>query len=91
MEEKNINNILLGKMIIENAINFEESLIEILRIEVKRLKQLLKNNSNLEELYKTNSLVRSVIMALTITDEKIRTGIDLCMCNCENQDSQKLT
>ncbi len=70
---------------IKTAINFDESLAEILKIEVKRLKKLAKcnNTSNtietFEELRKTNNLIRNIILALTITDERIRIGIDLCI------------
>lgn len=67
---------------IKTAINFDESLVEILKIEVKRLKKLARNSNSteaFEELQKTNNLIRNIILALTITDERIRLGIDLCM------------
>lgn len=70
---------------IETAVNFDESLVEILRVEVKRLKQLLKSSNALEELQKTNNLVKNIIIALSITDEKIKTGIELYMSDSENK------
>jgi hypothetical protein len=73
---------LIGEKMIKTAINFDESLVEILKIEVKRLKKLARNSNSteaFEELQKTNNLIRNIILALTITDERIRIGIDLCM------------
>jgi hypothetical protein len=78
-------NRLIGKKIIETAVNLDESLVEILRIEVKRLKQLAKSDNATDELLKTSNLIKTIIMALTITDEKIRTGIDFFMSNSETE------
>jgi hypothetical protein len=84
LDEKGINNNLIAKKMIEAAVSLDESLVEILRIEVKRLKQLLKGSSNIEELQRTNNLIKTIIMALTITDEKIKTGIELYDGSSEN-------
>ncbi|MDD4503955.1 MAG: hypothetical protein PHS15_03895 [Clostridiaceae bacterium] len=81
MDEKNSSNELIGRKMIETAVSLDESLIEILKIEIRRLKQLAKTNNAPEELHRTNNLIRNIIMALTITDEKIKTGIDLCFGN----------
>lgn len=78
MDEKNLCNDLIGKKMVETAVNLDEALVEILRVEVKRLKQLAKNNNAPEEMQKTSILIKNIIMALIITDEKIKTGIDLC-------------
>lgn len=78
MDEKYTCNESIGKKMIEVALNLDESLVEILRIEVKRLKQLTKGDYAPEEMKRTNNLIRNIIMALAITDEKIKTGIDLC-------------
>lgn len=78
-----MNNKLVGEKLIKAAISLDESLVEILKVEVKRLKQLTKNDINLEELKKTNKLIKNIILALMITDEKVRTGINLCMDNNE--------
>lgn len=78
----------IGKKIIETAINFDESLVEILKIEVKRVKQLLKNNCDPMELQKTSKLIKYIIMALIITDEKIKAGIDFYMSSNETKKSE---
>lgn len=83
MNNKNIGK-LIGKRLIEAAVNLDESLVEILKVEVKRLKQLAKNNNDIAELQRINNLIKNIILALTITDEKIRTGIDLCLGNAES-------
>jgi hypothetical protein len=70
---------LVGKKLIKTAINIDESLVEILKVEVKRIKKLAKNCDTIEELQKTNNLIKNIIMAFTITDDKIRMGIDLCL------------
>lgn len=85
MDEKNLCNALIGKRMIETAVNLDESLVEILKVEVRRLKQLTKGNYAPEEMQRTNNLIKNIIMALTITDEKIKTGIDLCFGNIETK------
>lgn len=83
LDDKLLYNELIGKKMIETALNLDESLVEILNIEVKRLKQLVEGNNAPEEMQRTNNLVKNVILALTITDEKIKTGIDLCFSKTE--------
>ena len=85
MDEKYVSNELIGKKMIENAVNLDESLAEILKVEVRRLKQLIKINTAPEELLRTNHLIKNIIIALTITDEKIKTGIDLCFGSTETK------
>jgi hypothetical protein len=77
LDESNSDNILLGKRMIETAVNLDESLVDLLKIEIKRLKQLLRNDVAYEELHKTNNLVKNIIILITLTDEKIKTGLDL--------------
>lgn len=81
MNGKEMDNSLIGKKIIETAVNLDESLVEILRMEVKRMKQLAKSDIAANEFQKTNNIIRNIIIALLITDEKIKTGIDLYMNN----------
>lgn len=77
MDENNYDNTLLGKRMIEIAVNLEESLVDLLKLEIRRLKQLTRNNIALDELQKTNTLVKNIIILITLTDEKIKTGLDL--------------
>lgn len=77
MNENTIDNTLLGKKMIETALNLDESLVELLKTEIRRLKLLTKNDNALEEIQKTNNLIKSIIIAITLTDEKIKTGLDL--------------
>jgi hypothetical protein len=77
LDEKNIDNILMGKRMIETAINLDESLSDLLKIEIKRLKQTAGKNETFEEFQKTNNLVKSIIMMIILTDDKIKTGLTL--------------
>lgn len=83
MEDKNLCNKMIGKKMIENAINLDESLAEILKVEVKKLKQLAKTTNTPEELLKTNNIIKNIIIALTLTEEKIKMGIDLCFSDTD--------
>jgi hypothetical protein len=67
----------IGKRMIDVALNMDESLVDLLRIEIKRLKQVMRNNGTLDEMQKTINLVRSIIITISLTDEKIKTGLDL--------------
>lgn len=86
MDETNLNR-LIGKKMIETAINLDESLAELLKIEVKRLKQLTKSDNALEELQRSNKLIKNIIMALTITDERIKTALELYFNSTESERS----
>ncbi len=83
MDETNLNR-SIGKKMIETAINLDESLVELLKIEVKRLKQLTKSENTLEELQRSNKLIKNIIMTLTITDERIKTALELYFDNTES-------
>lgn len=85
MEDKNLCNKMIGRKMIENAINLDESLAEILKVEVKKLKQLAKTTNTPEELLRTNNLIKNIIIALTLTEEKIRMGIDLCFSDTDKR------
>jgi hypothetical protein len=80
MADNSINNASLGKALILDAVHVDEALAELLKVEIKRLKKLVKEDAFFEEAQKTHTLVRYIIMALTLTDEKINTGVNLCKC-----------
>lgn len=77
----NNENAVLGKKLITAAVNLDEALAELLKVEIRRLKQLSKCDTHLEEFQKTINIVRSVVMALTLTEDKIKTGVSLCRDN----------
>ena len=85
LDENKLYTELIGKKMIETAVNLDESLVEILKLEVRCLKQLTKTSCTPEEMRKTMSLIRNLIIALTLTDEKIKTGIDLCFGDNETK------
>ena len=68
----------MGKKIIEVSINLDEGIADLLKFQVKILKDLVKNESPIDEIQKANTLLRNIITALNITEEKIKTGISLC-------------
>lgn len=75
---KNMDKYLMGKKIIIAGINIDEGLAELLKFQIKSLKRLVKDNSPIDEIQKANSLLRNIIIALSISDEKIKLGIALC-------------
>ncbi|MDD2574596.1 MAG: hypothetical protein PHS13_08370 [Firmicutes bacterium] len=78
MNNEELNDKQLGRKMIETAVNLDEALVEILKLEVRRLKILLKSDSVPEGLQSTSNIIKNIIIALTLTDDRIRTGIDLC-------------
>ncbi len=76
MIDDKLNYALMGVKLIETAVLLDESLVKILKIGVRRVKELIKSN-NYEELHKLIHLLKYIIMVLTITEEKIRIGIDM--------------
>lgn len=67
-----------GRKLIESAIKLDESLAELLKVEVSKMKKLNRYNESVDEIARANTLLKNVIMAMMITDEKIRNGINLC-------------
>lgn len=77
MNDDRSDEVLLGKKIVETAIKMDESLADLLKIEIKRLRQIPTTTGDYEEMHHIMKLVRSIIIAITLTDEKIRNGLDL--------------
>ncbi len=70
---------LLGKKMIEAAINLDEALFSLLKVEIRRLTSALKKKESTEEdARKIANLIRSLIIAIQLTNEKVETGLDLC-------------
>lgn len=67
----------VGRKMIETAAEIDESVSELLKIEVKRLKQALKSGTPSDELRHAVYLIRSFIMILTLSEEKMKAGIEL--------------
>lgn len=80
------NKKLIGEQLIKTTINFEEALVEILKVEVKRIKKLSKTHIDSEEFKKTNRLINNIVMAFMLTDERIKMGVELYMDNDETYD-----
>ncbi len=76
---RNLEDKMLGKMIILNAVKMEESLAEILRMEVKAIKKQIKvnGNSDIEDIQKANKVLKYVLYSLTILDDRIQAGLEL--------------
>lgn len=65
----------LGKNLIESAIKLDETLAELLKVEVKNIKKNLKNNTSIDNIQRSSNLLKNIIIALTLTEEKIKDGI----------------
>lgn len=81
MNENAMDLMQVGKRMVETAIDLEESLAELLRTEVRRLRLLIKSENALEQVHSANTLVRTIIMTITLTEERIRTGLELYLKN----------
>lgn len=77
MDDSPDSNRLIGIKIIESAIALDDALVEILIKESKILKVGTKNGISPEDLSRINTLIRNIIMVLTLTDDRIKTGINL--------------
>ncbi len=69
----------LGLKIIQTAVKIEESLAELLKFNVTKMKKLSrkKGDESIEEIFEINKVTRNIIIALTLTDERIRMGLEL--------------
>jgi hypothetical protein len=78
MSENSMDNASLGRMLILAGASLDEALADLLKVEIRRLKQAIKDDTLFEEAKVTLNLLRSINMAIMLTDEKIKTGLDLC-------------
>ncbi len=72
----------LGKRMIEAAVNLDEALFGLLKVEIRRLNNAFKKKDGTEEEQRRiMHLIRNLIVAIQLTNEKIETGLDLCFMN----------
>jgi hypothetical protein len=74
---KNLNDKMIGRMLLLNAIKLEKSLAELLMIEVKSVKRQLKRNSNIDYVRRTNKIIKYILYSLTMLDDRIQAGLKL--------------
>lgn len=74
---------VLGKRMIEAAVNLDEALFGLLKVEIRRLNNAFKKKDGTteEEQRRIMHLIRNLIVAIQLTNEKIETGLDLCFMN----------
>lgn len=73
--DKKKDKYLMGKKMINVGIKLDEGLADLLKFQIKTLKKLVKNDYPIDEIQKANTMLRNIIIALNITDEKIRNGL----------------
>ncbi|MEL7647500.1 MAG: hypothetical protein AAGU76_05375 [Sedimentibacter sp.] len=62
---------------IYSGIKLDEGLAEILNFQIKCMKRSV-NDASIDDIQRANALLRNLIIALNITEEKVRMGIRLC-------------
>lgn len=77
-KEIQIETFKLGKRMIESALKLDENLADLLKLEIQRLRKLNRLDGPLEDLGKTNQLIKSIIYAITLNSDKITNGLNLC-------------
>lgn len=75
----------IGKQLIVNAISIDETLNEILKLEIKKVKNALNTQYEVDSIDALTKTLRNVIIALTLTEEKIKTG--MILWNTDNKDN----
>jgi len=74
---KNIDERIIAKRIIINALRIEESLADILRSEAKILKRKSNIVTSNEEIQKVNRTIKYILYFLTIIDDRILKSLDI--------------
>lgn len=67
----------IGKRLILDAINIDETLADVLRLHVKKAKMALISGNETCEMDELAKVLRNIIIALTLTEEKISIGVVL--------------
>lgn len=76
----------LGIKMISSAINIDETLSQVLRLEINRAKKTLSKDSELEGINNLTKTLRNVIALLILTEERIEKGI--LLCNMKDEDGE---
>lgn len=76
----------IGKRLILDAIGIDEALADILKLQVKKARGALVLGNETNEMEELTKTLKNIIMALTLTEEKIETGVMLL--NSDKAESQ---
>lgn len=74
--DSDIDNMRLGKKLIDCALKLEDNLAEILSVQVMHMKHLNEKSLS-EEMVNTHKLLKSIIYSLMITDDRITRGLEM--------------
>ena len=79
----------IGKQLIINAIKIDETLNEILKLEIRKVRKALNTDNEVDSINALSKTLRNVIIALTLTEEKIKTGMSLWNTNSKDNEGCK--
>lgn len=74
-----------GEKMILSALSMDEALAELLKAEVKNLKKMLGKESFVAEAVQMNHLLKKIIAAMMMTEEKIAQGIEIYKLEMEEK------
>lgn len=78
---KNIDDKTIAKKLLINALKMEESLADLIRIEVKILRKKVNEQNSYDEIRKINKIVKYTIFSMTLIDDKIQKALELYKIN----------
>ena len=84
MVNKTIDEKEIAKKLIIDSLKMEESLISVLKTEVKMLNKKMNDNVDYAELQKLNKTLRHIIYVITILDDRIDKGLEILNNSKEN-------
>lgn len=84
MVNKTIDEKEIAKKLIIDSLKMEESLISVLKTEVKMLNKKINDNVDYAELQKLNKTLRHIIYVITILDDRIDKGLEILNNSKEN-------
>ena len=85
---KNIDEKALAKKLIVNGLKLEESLVNILKSEVRILNRKAKEEIEYSEMQNINKTLRYIIYVITILDDRIQKGIDILNISNEKDNNK---
>lgn len=76
MKLKKENNKQILIHIIENALKTEETLIALLRVEIRMIRMQMKNEIHKEEIQMISRIMKQIIFQLNVLDDRIQKYYD---------------
>ncbi|TAH71474.1 MAG: hypothetical protein EWM47_04555 [Anaerolineaceae bacterium] len=77
MNSKTVDNKIIAKKVILSTLKMENSLINVLKAQMRLIKKMMDKDDDYNEIKKTNASIRQILHAIHIIDDRIQKCLDI--------------